>query len=117
MSHKVALRIEQALENSRVELMNLDEEMIPNWAIYDSVIVMSYTSFGEPQTRIQKFCVENRNMLLTKNLGLCLYFTNRKHAKRNYENAFLLSRKINYQGWCVSNNQSGYEIQIMCNNR
>ncbi|MBO6535143.1 MAG: flavodoxin domain-containing protein [Balneolaceae bacterium] len=87
-THEIAERISRLIGFNRCRTINIAKEKVPSLENYDTVIIGGSIYFGKIQKKIQRFCEENLQELLTKRIGLFICCMNNEAAKEEFNGAF-----------------------------
>ena len=87
VNEKVAKDLRNRLGNIRCDLANLNHE-VPNFHIYDTIIVGSTVQNRQIKPYVKRFCEEYKEQLIEKNLGLYTCFSRKENRIEDYYNAY-----------------------------
>ena len=87
-TQKVVERLADGLGRDDTAVVNLEMDLIPDITTFETVIVGGSIHIGQIQPKIKRFCEQQKELLLTRNLGLFLCFMNKELAQQEFKNAY-----------------------------
>lgn len=87
VNERVAKELRKRMGNIRCDLVNLNQEL-PNFEIYNTIIVGSTMQNGQIKPAIRRFCEEYKEILFRKNLGLYTCFSKKEKRIEDYQKVF-----------------------------
>lgn len=93
MSHhgttrKVAMQLAEHTGLDKTVLVDLKTDDIPDLTSFDTIIIGGSIHTGEIQKEISEFCINNKNVLLSKRVGLFICALEAYEMKDEFANAF-----------------------------
>lgn len=87
-TQRVVDRLAEGLGRADTAVVNLENDVIPDLTTFDTVIVGGSIHVGQIQPKVKRFCEQQKELLLSKNLGLFLCFMNKELAHQEFKNAY-----------------------------
>jgi len=106
---KVAKLIAEKSGDAAIDLFNLQQNKSPDISHYDRIIIGGSIHMGTVQKRLKKFCEQNMELLLTKQMGL--FLSSMEQEEKGW-NEFNLAFPEALRNHSASNALTGYECLI-----
>lgn len=87
-TEKLAKGIYSQFDSEQTELINLDKQKIRDLSQFDRIIIGGSIHAGKIQSKIQKFCSLNLELLLSKKIGLFICFMDKSRGIEEFETNF-----------------------------
>jgi len=87
-TEKVAEMIKRGLEDEKIDLVNLGKSKVSKIDGYDTIIIGGSIHMGLIQKKIKSFCTTNKDILLSKKLGLFMCYMETDKGKEEFEQNF-----------------------------
>ncbi len=87
-TRKVVERLAEGFGSLQTTVFNLEKNHSPDLTDFQTIIIGGSIHMGQIQAGVKRFCEENKDELLTKQLGLFLCFMNRDLGQEEFENAY-----------------------------